>query len=229
MINLRKATERGQANIDWLKSYHSFSFGDYYDPNNMGYHSLRVINEDYVAPAKGFGRHPHKNMEIITLVLSGELRHEDSLGSSSVIDKTMIQKMSAGRGIIHSEFNNSNTEDVHLYQIWITPSEMGIEPSYEEVLIDEKSNHIYLAGAKEEGALVSLKQDAKLHLYKIDSGKTEQRKLSSGRHYWYQVLTGQGDVNGVGIQEGDGFSVEGELGVTIAAGHDLSLLEFDLN
>jgi redox-sensitive bicupin YhaK (pirin superfamily) len=132
MIQLRKSSERGLTEIDWLKSYHSFSFGNYYDPKNMGYRSLRVINEDFVAPGMGFGRHPHKNMEIVTLVLRGELRHEDSLGSSAVINKDLIQKMSAGKGIFHSEFNNSSSEEVHLYQIWIEPSETGLQPSYEE-------------------------------------------------------------------------------------------------
>ena len=228
MIKLRKSEERGKTNIDWLKSYHSFSFGDYYDPSNMGFHSLRVVNEDYVAPGKGFGSHPHKNMEIITVVLSGALKHQDSLGSSSVINPNIIQKMSAGKGIIHSEFNNSDSEEVHLYQIWIVPSEMNLASSYEEAPIEDKGGRIYLAGNKDEGALISIHQDAKLHICKIEPGKTDTMTLLSNRNYWFQVLDGEGEVNGIKIEPGDGFSVEGGDTLNFTSPSNMRLFEFDL-
>jgi redox-sensitive bicupin YhaK (pirin superfamily) len=228
MIQLRKSSERGLTEIDWLKSYHSFSFGNYYNPKNMGYRSLRVINEDFVAPGMGFGKHPHKNMEIVTLVLRGELRHEDSLGSSAVINKDLIQKMSAGKGILHSEFNNSNFQDVHLYQIWIEPSETGLSPSYEEAELDHASSEIYLAGHKEKGALVSLAQDASMYLHKLGSGSKKENILDADRYYYFQVIEGVGEIGGEGVKSGDALIVENEGKIEFLAEKDLSVIEFSL-
>jgi redox-sensitive bicupin YhaK (pirin superfamily) len=228
MIQLRKSSKRGLTEIDWLKSYHSFSFGNYYDPKNMGYRSLRVINEDFVAPGMGFGRHPHKNMEIVTLVLRGELRHEDSLGSSSVINKDLIQKMSAGKGIFHSEFNNSSSEEVHLYQIWIEPSQTGLQPSYEEAELDHASSEIYLAGDKEKGALVSLVQDAGMSLHKIGSGSKKEKILNSDRYYYFQVMEGEGEIGGEMVRSGDAVIVENEGKIEFLAEKDLRVIEFSL-
>ncbi len=228
MLNIRKSENRGRGKIDWLDSYHSFSFGDYFDRGNMNYRALRVINEDVIAPAMGFGKHPHKNMEIITLVLSGSLKHEDSLGSSAVIDNTVIQKMSAGSGILHSEVNNSNTEAVHLYQIWLMPNEMDIEPSYEEAVIDPISKELYLAGEKSDGALVSLRQDAKLNLYKLDSGERRKYSHQADRHYWYQVVSGEVIVNDQEVKAGDAFTIEEGTEVSLNAKSALHVLRFDL-
>ena len=228
MIQLRKSSERGLTEIDWLRSYHSFSFGNYYNPKNMGYRSLRVINEDFVAPGMGFGKHPHKNMEIITLVLSGELRHEDSLGSSAVINKNLIQKMSAGKGILHSEFNNSNSEAVHLYQIWIEPSEIGLQPSYEEAELDHDSSEIYLAGDKEKGALVSLTQDASMYLYSLAEGDKREKTLTLDRYYYFQVVEGEGKIGGESVKAGDAISLEEEVVLSIFAETELKVIEFSL-
>lgn len=228
MIQLRKSSERGLTEIEWLKSYHSFSFGNYYNPKNMGYRSLRVINEDSVAPGMGFGRHPHKNMEIVTLVLRGELRHEDSLGSSAVINKDLIQKMSAGKGIFHSEFNNSSSEEVHLYQIWIEPSETGLSPSYEEAELDHGSSEIYLAGDKEKGALVSLVQDASMYLHKVGSGSKKEKILNTDRYYYLQVIEGEGEIGGEAVKSGDAVAIENESRLSILGVTDLKVIEFSL-
>ncbi len=232
MITVRPAAERGHFNHGWLDTYHSFSFADYWDPKHMGYRSLRVINEDKVAPHQGFGTHPHRDMEIITYVLEGALAHKDSMGTGSVIRPGEVQRMSAGTGVLHSEFNNSPSELVHLLQIWILPERRGLQPSYEQknFSTDEKLNRFRLIAspAGEEGS-VTIHQDAKLSAAIIEKGNTVQYELGKGRNAWIQIARGEVTLNGKPLKQGDGAAVENEAAVAIAGGADRSeVLLFDL-
>ena len=221
MIRVRKAAERGHFDHGWLDTYHTFSFSRYYDPRQMGFRALRVINEDRVSPGKGFGLHPHENMEIVTYVLEGALAHRDSLGTGSVIRPGELQRMTAGTGITHSEANPSASEPVHLYQIWLLPEREGLEPSYEQKAFPaaERTNRLRLVASPDgaDGSL-TIRQDARILLATLEQDKQVSHPLQEGRHAWLQVLRGALDLNGRALAAGDGADVSEETGLTIRAG-----------
>src|SRR3954469_5108947 len=221
MIRVRKASERGHFDHGWLDTYHTFSFSRYYDPRQMGFRALRVINEDRVQPGRGFGTHGHEDMEIVTYVLSGALAHKDSLGTGSAIRPGELQRMTAGTGISHSEFNPSQTEPVHLYQIWLLPEREGLEPSYEQRAFPEaeRRNRLRLVASPDgaDGSL-AIRQDARLYLATLDGGRWISHDLAPGRHAWLQVLRGGVDVNGLALAAGDGAALSDESGLAIRAG-----------
>ena len=231
MITIRRSQERGGGDHGWLKTRHSFSFSDYWDEKWMGFRSLRVINEDFVAPNTGFPTHPHRDMEIITYVLSGELEHKDSLGTGSVIRPGDGQRMTAGRGIRHSEFNPSKTETVHMLQIWITPEKQGLEPSYEQKSFpeSEKRGKLRLI-ASNDGANGSVKinQNAKLFVTLLAPGEEAIHTLESKRYAWLQVAKGEVEINGHKLVQGDGAAVSDEKQLTIKGTQDAEVLLFDL-
>jgi len=231
MIRLRPSHERGHANHGWLDSYHTFSFADYYDPNHTGFRHLRVINEDRVQPGGGFGAHSHRDMEILTYVLEGALEHRDSMGNGSVIRPGEVQRMSAGTGVSHSEYNHSKTEPVHLLQIWIVPEQRGLEPSYEQrsFRIDEKRGALCLIAARDgrDGA-VTLHQDVDLFAALLARGERVEHRLKPARHAWVQVARGGVTLNDTVLQEGDGAAVSDEAGLGILANEASEILLFDL-
>ena len=235
MITLRPAQERGHFNHGWLDTYHSFSFDQYHDPKHMGFRTLRVINEDRVESGKGFGMHPHRDMEIITYVLEGELAHQDSMGNGSAIRPGEVQRMSAGTGVLHSEFNHSPEQPVHLLQIWLLPEQRGLQPSYEQKAFpaEEKLNRLRLVAARDarDGA-VAIHQDAELYSALLDDGAGVTHPLRPGRHAWIQVARGAVTVNGTRLGAGDGAAIsnEAEIVITGAAGSERAeILLFDLN
>jgi redox-sensitive bicupin YhaK (pirin superfamily) len=231
MNALRKAGERGHANHGWLDSYHSFSFADYYDPQHMGYASLRVINEDYVQPGKGFGTHGHRDMEIITYILEGALEHKDSMGNGSVIRPGDVQRMSAGTGVQHSEFNPSQSELVHLLQIWIEPDVAGIEPSYEEKRFDAASKRGTLrliASNDGRDGSVTIHQDASVYAALIDGTERVSHELASGRKAYVHVTRGEVAVNGQLLAAGDALKASGESTLVLDRGTEAEVLLFDL-
>lgn len=229
MITIRRSNERGMSQYDWLESYHSFSFADYYDPRFMGFESLRVINEDVVQPARGFARHPHNNMEIITYIVSGALEHKDSMENGSVIRPGEIQRMSAGTGIEHSEHNPSQTEAVHLLQIWIIPEKKGLTPSYEQKNIPQERNKFILIGAhdKHDGAVI-IHQNASLFAAYLDKGHSVQHRFENQRNGWVQLVKGIIDLNGQQLSAGDGAAIAKENTIKIQCMQDAELLLFDL-
>jgi quercetin 2,3-dioxygenase len=231
MLTIRRSGERGGGDHGWLKTQHTFSFNDYWDEKWMGFRSLRVINEDWVAPNSGFPTHPHRDMEIITYVLSGQLEHKDSLGTGSVILPGDGQRMSAGRGIRHSEFNPSASEKVHLLQIWILPDKQGYEPGYEQKSFPEteKRGRLRLI-ASSDGADGSVKihQDAKLFVTLLSPGEEVRHALGAKRHAWLQVAKGEIELNGQRLQQGDGAAVSDEKELTVRATKDAEVLLFDL-
>lgn len=231
MITIRKASDRGHANHGWLDTYHTFSFASFYDPKFMGFRSLRVINDDKVAPGRGFGTHPHDNMEIITYILSGTLRHKDSMGHQQDIVPGEVQHMSAGTGIMHSEFNPSPTEPVHLYQIWIEPKSESVKPVYHQTRFAPESrlNTLRLV-ASPDGAdgSIPINADAKLFASTVQPGKSVAFKLASGRHGWVQVLRGGLTANGSALTAGDGAAISNENSVTLTATSEAEVLVFDL-
>lgn len=230
MINIRKANERGHANLGWLESYHSFSFSSYYDPNWMGYQSLRVINDDIVMPGKGFGTHPHKDMEIITYVLSGQLEHKDSMGNGRVIKPGDFQYMAAGTGIMHSEFNPSSDEAVHLLQIWIQPDAQGVTPRYaERQMADAESGKWHLAASKSgRDQSMAIHQDADLSLARLEPNQEIEYTVAKGRHTWLHLAEGNIDLNGQTLTAGDAAYVSGEEQLALKATADSQVLLFDL-
>ena len=229
MIELRHRNERGHFDHGWLDTYHTFSFDRYYDSQHMGFRTLLVINEDRVAPGQGFGTHPHRDMEIITYILEGALEHKDSMGTGSIIRPGEIQRMSAGTGVTHSEFNPSKNEPVHLLQIWIRPETKGITPSYEQKAFkrDEMRGQFHLIAAREptDGA-VKIHQDVRLFATTLDN-QTLEYKLSHGRYAWLQVARGSIALNGIELQAGDGAAVA-ETAMLNISGKGEALL-FDLN
>lgn len=231
MITLRKSEERGHANHGWLDSYHSFSFSRYYDPNHMQYSVLRVINEDVVAPDMGFGMHPHRDMEIITYMLSGQVRHRDSLGSGSVIRAGDVQRMTAGTGIVHSEFNASSTEPAHLLQIWLLPERNDLEPGYEEKHFEpsEKLNQWRLIASRDarEGSLL-IHQDVTLFATVLEQGKALSYELVADRSAYLQVARGRVELNGEVLLAGDAAKIEGPHAIQLQAFEDAEMLLFDL-
>ena len=232
MITVRHRNERGIANFGWLDSRHTFSFGNYYDPQHMGFASLRVINEDKVIPAKGFGTHGHQDMEIISYVLSGELEHRDSMGNGSVIRPGDIQRMSAGTGVRHSEFNASDTNRVHFLQIWIIPEQKGLEPSYEEknFSLEAKQGKLALVGSRDgRDNSVTIHQDVNLYLGSLQAGDLLTYKINDNRAVWLQVTQGEIKLNHQLLQAGDGAAITNEIEIAIAGNsEDSEILLFDL-
>jgi quercetin 2,3-dioxygenase len=231
MIKIRRNSERGGGDYGWLQTRHTFSFSDHWDEKWMGFRSLRVINEDFVAPNAGFPTHPHRDMEIITYVLSGELEHKDSLGTGSVIRPGDGQRMTAGRGIRHSESNPSPTETVHLLQIWITPEKPGLDPDYEQKSFpaSEKQGKLRLIASRDGGhGSVQINQDAKLFVSLLAPGEQATHNLDGNRHAWLQVAKGEVELNGMKLVQGDGAAVSDEKNLTIKGAKDSEILLFDL-
>lgn len=231
MNTIRRARERGFADHGWLKSYHTFSFADYYDPAHMGFGPLRVINEDRVAPGAGFGTHGHRDMEIISYVLEGELAHRDSLGNGSVIRPGDVQRMSAGRGVRHSEFNNSEKEEVHFLQIWIEPDVLSIEPEYEEKRFteeDKRGRLRLIASPEGNDGSVRIHQDARVYAGLFDGGERAQLELAPKRRAYVHVARGSLVANGETLNAGDALKVTDTSSVTIERGQGAEVLVFDL-
>ncbi len=232
MIRIRKAEERGHFDHGWLDTYHTFSFSSYYDPEHTGFRTLRVMNEDRVQPGQGFGMHPHRDMEIVTYVLQGALEHKDSMGNGEVLRPGEFQRMSAGTGITHSEFNPSQTELVHLYQIWLLPERLGIEPSYEQKRFDdaEMTNRLRLVASPDaSGGSLMIHQDACVHLAKLVASKKIGHEFSPDRHAWLQVLRGSVTLNGTELAAGDGAAVSGESHLEVVATSDSELMLLNLS
>ncbi|HEY4261805.1 MAG TPA: pirin family protein [Schlesneria sp.] len=231
MIQVRKANDRGHANHGWLNTYHTFSFSSYQDPQHVRFRSLRVMNEDWVAAGQGFGTHPHNDMEIVTYVLEGALEHRDSMGNGEVLRPGEFQRMTAGTGITHSEFNPSKTEPTHLYQIWLFPESKGLTPSYEQKRFDEagRLNQLQLVASRDaaNGSLL-IHQDASIYLSQLESGKDVSLDLEPHRHAWLQVLRGSVTLNGEALQTSDGAAVSSETSLTIQATTNAEVMLFDL-
>ena len=231
MITLRKANERGHAEHGWLDSYHTFSFSDYYDPQWMGFRSLCVINDDLVLPHAGFGMHPHRDMEIITYILSGQLAHKDSMGNGRVIKPGEFQYMSAGTGVLHSEQNPSGTEAVHLLQIWIQPDSNGVKPRYaEKVMSDAKPGAFHLVTSKTgRNDSIAIHQDADLYLGRLDAEQDLKHSLGPGRHAWLHVAEGEITLNGQTLTAGDAAAISNERALALHGTKPSQVLLFDLN
>ncbi len=231
MLTIRKAEDRGHFDFGWLDTRHTFSFGEYYDARHLGFRDLRVINEDVVRGGRGFGTHPHRDMEIVTYVLSGALAHEDSMGTGSLIRPDDVQRMSAGTGVTHSEQNASADEPVHLLQIWFLPAKTGTAPSYEQrtFAAADKRGRLRLVGAPDgrDGA-VTIHQDVALYASVLDPGNRVQHVLAPGRHAWVQLVRGRVAVNGQMLAAGDGAALSEESTVAIVATDASELLFFDL-
>jgi redox-sensitive bicupin YhaK (pirin superfamily) len=231
MIQMRKSNERGHAEHGWLDSYHSFSFADYYDPQHTNFRSLRVINEDRVAPEMGFGMHPHRDMEIVTYVVSGALRHRDSMGNTAVMHAGDVQRISAGTGITHSEMNDSPKEPVHLLQIWIMPDHKGAKPAYaEKSFAQAEPGRLHLVASKSgrEGS-IPINQDADLFLGKLKTGDSARHSIAAGRHAWLQLIQGELDANGARLTPGDAVAISEIDSLTLSATKPSDFLLFDLN
>jgi quercetin 2,3-dioxygenase len=231
MITLRKADARFHTRIGWLDSWHTFSFSDHYDPNFMGFRALRVINEDRVTPGAGFPTHPHKDMEIISYVLSGKLAHKDSMGNGSIIAPGDVQRMSAGSGVLHSEHNPSEKEGTHFLQIWILPERRGIAPGYEQKAFStaERQNRLRLVATPDgrEGS-ITVHQDVELRAGLLGKGQRLEHSMAAGRHAWVQVARGAVRLNGQGLGAGDGAAVSGERQLELVGDEDAEVLVFDL-
>jgi redox-sensitive bicupin YhaK (pirin superfamily) len=231
MITIRKAQDRGHANHGWLKSDHSFSFAEYYDPAHMGWGNLRVINEDRIAPGSGFGKHGHKDMEIISYVLSGELAHQDNMGNVKGIPPGDIQRMSAGTGVVHSEFNHAKDQTTHFFQIWLLPNAKGIAPGYEQKTIpaSEKRGRLRLVGSPDvtDGA-IKLNADAALYAGLFDGSESAELTIDPKRKAYVHLVRGALTVNGNPLLGGDALMLEGESQITLADGADAEVLVFDL-
>ncbi len=232
MLAIRHAAERGHANHGWLDSYHTFSFGSYYDPEHMGFSNLRVINDDTVSPGGGFATHGHNDMEIISYVLEGALAHEDSMGNGSVIRPGDVQRMSAGTGVTHSEFNASGDNPVHFLQIWILPERTGLKPSYEQTTFsdDEKRGRLRLIGSRDgRDGSVTIHQDVELYASRLGKGESISHDLAVNRKGWIHVVNGAVVLNGKRLQTGDGAAIEGPATIDLTGDSDLELLLFDMD
>lgn len=231
MIRIRKSQERGHDNHGWLDTYHTFSFNSYRDPAHLNFRALRVMNEDRIAPGSGFGTHPHQDMEIVTYVLEGSLEHKDSMGNGEVLRPGEFQRMSAGSGITHSEFNPSPDEPVHLYQIWLFPERKGGVPSYEQKRfpLEERADRLRLVASPtaEQGSL-RIHQDARIYLATLAADKEIGYEIPGGRHVWLQVLRGALSVNQLPLSAGDGAAISDEQGLTIRAAAESEVMLFDL-
>jgi hypothetical protein len=230
MIYVRAAEERGHANHGWLDTHHTFSFADYYDPDFMSFRALRVINEDFVAAQRGFGMHPHRDMEIITYVLGGAVEHRDSMGTRAVIKPGEVQRMSAGTGVLHSEMNSFN-EQLHMLQIWLLPERQGLKPGYEQKAFDMKERQgrfrVVASPDGRDGSL-TVHQDVVLHSTLLGQGEKAEYALAPGRHAWLQVARGSGTLNGVTVKAGDGVAVSEEDRLVLVAETPMEALLFDL-
>ncbi len=231
MIEIRKANDRGHGDHGWLNSYHTFSFASYHDPKQMGFRSLRVMNEDRVAAGRGFGEHAHDNMEIVSYVLDGALEHKDSLGNGEVLKPGEFQRISAGTGITHSEFNPSESEPTHFYQIWLYPKSQNIEPSYEQKkFADTDLNNVLRAVATPDGrdGSLTIHQDASIYLSKLQNGTSISHNIPLGRYAWLQVLRGSVTLNGEELNTSDGAAISDETELNITANADAEIMLFDL-
>jgi len=232
MIKVRRSNERGGADHGWLQTQYTFSFADYYDPQNMGFRDLRVINEDYIAPAQGFPTHGHRDMEIVTYVINGELSHRDSMGNGETIRPNEIQRMTAGTGVLHSEYS-SPTDKTHLLQIWILPEKQNLQPGYEQKYFapEEKQGKLKLVASRggDDGS-VTINQDVDLYASLLNSGDSVEHQLKDGRHAWIQVISGSLEANGEKLDAGDGAAISEEQVLKLNAGKDnTEFLLFDLN
>ena len=233
MIGIRPSAERGHANYGWLDTHYTFSFANYYDPKNMGFRDLRVINEDFISPRQGFGSHPHNDMEILTYIVDGELSHRDSTGREASIKQDEVQRMSAGTGVVHSEYNNSDAP-VHLLQIWILPEADGLKPSYEDRTFsrEEKVDRLRLIASHDgRDRSTKINQDASVYASLLSSGKAVELPLGEQRHAWVQLISGELDVNGVRLKKGDGAAISGERKlnlVSLSGNGEAEFLVFDL-
>jgi len=232
MINIRKSEERGRENYGWLDTRHTFSFGDYHDPKHMGFRALRVINDDCVAPGAGFPRHPHRDMEILTYVLEGAIEHQDSLGNGSIIRPGEVQRMSAGTGVVHSEFNHSKTEPLRFLQIWIVPEKRGIPPEYEQQAFaaKERRGRLRIVASPDgcEGS-VTIHQDARLYAALLHSGEHVSHPLAPTRHAWVHVARGRVRVGDLELEEGDGAAIAGATSINLEGIDTGEILLFDLS
>jgi redox-sensitive bicupin YhaK (pirin superfamily) len=231
MIQVRKAEERGHADHGWLDTRHTFSFADYYDPRHVGFRSLRVLNEDRVRPGQGFGTHGHRDMEILSYVVSGSLRHRDGLGGGAVLRPGEVQHITAGTGVRHSEFNPSATEPVHFYQVWLLPERTGLPPGYEQRAFPEgeRRGRLRLVASRDgrDGSL-TVHQDAAVYLGSLEAGGELRHDLRPGRGAWVQVVRGEVDLNGVPLAAGDGVAVEDESSLRLAGRSPAEVMLFDL-
>ena len=228
MIEIRRSNERGHNQLSWLDTRFTFSFDQYYDPNHIHFRSLRVLNEDVIAPGGGFPTHPHRDMEILTWILEGALEHRDNTGGSGVIRPGELQHMTAGRGVLHSEFNASRTEPVHSLQIWILPERKGLAPSYDQIAFpdsDLRDNFHLVAGPK---APITIQQDASLYITRLSQGAEATHLLAAGRHGWVQIARGAVRLNGAELKAGDGAAVSGESELRAEALEPSEILLFDL-
>ena len=232
MITIRRAADRGHVDHGWLDARHSFSFGSYHDPDQMGFRDLRVINEDRIAAGRGFGTHPHRDMEIVTYPVSGALEHRDSMGNGAVLRAGEAQRMTAGRGITHSEFNHSAEETLHLLQIWILPAEKGTEPGWEQKEFPDADKRNVLrpivAPDGRDGAM-TIGQDAVMYASVLDAGRELAHDIPPGRHAWLQVIRGRLELDGHALGPGDGAAIGDERTLRMVAGEETELLLFDLN
>mgnify|MGYP001822439605 FL=1 len=229
-MNVRRSHQRGHANHGWLDSHHTFSFANYYDPEHMGFRDLRVINDDRVRGGQGFGTHPHRDMELISYVVEGELEHRDSMGNGSVIRPGDVQRMRAGTGVTHSEYNHSPTNTLRFLQIWVLPEERGLEPGYEQKFFgDERRGKLRLVASPNgaEGS-VQIAQDAKMYASVLADGERVVHTLTVGRHAWLQVVRGNVTVNGVELAEGDGVSFDETTAISVTSAGESELILLDL-
>ncbi len=231
MLTLRRSAERGHANHGWLDSFHTFSFANYYDPSHMGFGALRVINDDRIAAGRGFGTHGHRDMEIITYVLDGAIAHKDSMGSGSTIQPGNVQRMSAGRGVMHSEFNPRADKETHMLQIWIEPNVTGIAPEYEERAFTDAQKRARLqavvSGDGIDGSM-TIHQDVRLYAGLFDGDESATLELAPGRRAWVHVARGSLTVNGVALAVGDAVAISDETRVALSGGDSAEVLVFDL-
>jgi redox-sensitive bicupin YhaK (pirin superfamily) len=231
MMQIRKADQRGHADHGWLDTAHTFSFGDYHDPANMGFRALRVMNEDRVAPGTGFGMHPHREMEILTYVLEGSLQHRDSMGHGSVLGPGELQRISAGTGMLHSEHNPDRGRPVHFYQVWIVPERHGLPPSYEQKRFDRASRHNTLqlvASPDGHDGSLSIRQEARVYLAELSPGAAVTHELAPARHGWLQVVRGRVHVGGQTLAASDGLAVSNESALHVQAEEESEVMVFDL-
>ena len=231
MITIRRADERGHFELDWLDTYHTFSFGEYHDPEHMGFRELRVLNEDRIQPGRGFGTHPHRDMEILTYVIDGALRHEDSMGNGSVIRPGDAQRMSAGTGVLHSEMNDSEAETCHLLQIWIRPERAGLEPGYEQKSFapDELRDRLRLIASRDGRAdSITIHQDVAILAGRLGADVVLRHELADGRHGWLQVARGSVSLNGIELGPGAGAALSDEPEIELRALGEAEVLLFDL-
>ena len=228
MIQIRPSEERGRNKLEWLDTHFTFSFDQYFDPEHIQFRSLRVLNEDVVAPGKGFGMHPHKDMEILTWILDGAIEHRDSMGSGAVLRPGELQHMTAGSGVMHSEFNPSPKDSTHLLQIWIVPEKKNLKPEYEQLAFPDKDlrgKFHHVAGPK---APVTIHQDADLFIARLDTNDEAKHEIKTGRHAWVQVARGNVRLNDVELKQGDGAAISKEAEVRVVAQEPSEVLLFDL-